>query len=188
MTNFKKKDESRNCRINPKITEEDIVEYVLERFEDLKRNFSMEDLIKFHSCNKYLLMSHNYEKLKILGNIVANHKKEKIDDILLNYEKILKLILNKKPTVKTHTNVLLHIFGFFKTYFSKEQKRKVLNHIEKYRENKIPLGTILCLMEPETYKINSTYLVSQTYFLLYAESTRSNHNNLPIKLFTSIKE
>ena len=100
MTNFKKKDESRNCRINPKITEEDIVEYVLERFEDLKRNFSMEDLIKFHSCNKYLLMSHNYEKLKILGNIVANHKKEKIDDILLNYEKILKLILNKKPTVK----------------------------------------------------------------------------------------
>lgn len=166
-----------------KITEKDVREYVLERFAEVKIKPKMDEIIKFHSSNKYLLMAHNYENLKVLGNILANHKKENIIDLLPQYEKILKLTLNQNPTVKTHTNVLLHIFGFFKTYFNKSQKEEFLNHIDQYRKNKISLGKILCVIEPETYKINSTYLVSQTYFLLYAELSGINSPKGFLKFF-----
>jgi len=166
-----------------KITEKDVREYVLERFADVKIKPTMDEIIKFHSSNKYLLMAHNYENLKVLGNILANHKKENIMDLLTRYEKILKLTLNQNPTVKTHTNVLLHIFGFFKTYFNKSQKEEFLNLIYQYRKSKISLGKILCVIEPKTYKINSTYLVSQTYFLLYAEPSGINSTNTFLEFF-----
>jgi len=167
--------------INPNLTENDIAEYVIDRFEEIKSNPSMEEIIKFHSNNKYLFMAYNQEKLKILGKIVANHEKRKLKELISNYENILKIILRDQPTVKTHINVLMHIFGFFKIYFNKEQKKQFLDLIKDYRENKITLGKILRQIEPSTYQINSLYLVSQSYFLLYSEHDLSNFQKLSSK-------
>ena len=169
-------DRKDNTPIN--LTENDIAEYVIERFAEIQSNPSMEEIIKFHSHNKYLLMAYNQEKLKILGKIVANHEKRKLNDLIHNYENTLKIILRNHPTKKTHINVLMHIFGFFKTYFDKNQKEQFLALIKDYRENKITLGRILRQIEPSTYQINSLYLVSQTYFLLYSEHDLSNFQKL----------
>ena len=57
------------------LNEENITHYVKERFEEIKNDPNMGDLITFHSNNKYLIMAHNQEKLKTMGNIVANKKK-----------------------------------------------------------------------------------------------------------------
>ena len=178
MINSKKTGKPKNEQFHPIITENDITEYVLERFQDVKLNPSMNEIIRFHSNNKYLFMAHNQEKLKILGNIVANHNKKDSKELIDIYESILINILNDSPTVKTHINVLMHIFGFFKTYFNHEQKDKFLNLIEEFRENKITLGKILRQIEPSTYQINSFYLVSQSYFLLYSEPELSNFQKL----------
>ena len=188
MKNYK--DPLNHQRINsiPKITQNDIKQYVLERFKEVKQNSSMDDIIKFHSYNKYLLMAHNQEKLKILGNIVANHQKKNIHDIILDYENHLKITLEKTPTVKTHINVLMHIFGFFGKYFNQIQKKGFLDLIKEYRENRITLGRILCLIEPITYQINATYLVSQTYFLLYSESVINNFGEITPQIFNIKKE
>ena len=172
----------------PKITQNDIKQYVLERFEEIKQSSSMDDMIKFHSSNKYLLMAHNQEKLKILGNIVANHKKRQVCDLLLDYEVNLKDTLNKTPTIKTHINVLMHIFGFFGKFFNQNQKKRYLDLIKKYRENKISLARILYLIEPMTYQINTTYLISQTYFLLYTESVKTNFDEITAQIFTMKKD
>ena len=77
MKNYKDFLNHQNMNSIPEITQADIKQYVLERFEEIKENSSMDDIIKFHSRNKYLLMAYNQEKLKILGNIVANHQKKK---------------------------------------------------------------------------------------------------------------
>ena len=166
-----------------KITQDDVRQFVLERFEEIKQSSSMDEIIKFHSNNKYLLMAHSQEKLKSLGNIVANHQKRHICDLLLEYEVNLNSALKKTPTTKTHINVLMHIFGFFGKYFNQDQKRKYLDLIKEYRDNKIPLGRILCLIEPMTYQINTTYLVSQTYFLLYTEPVKTNFDKTTTEIF-----
>ena len=170
-----------------KITQNDINQFVLERFEEIKKNLSLDEIIRFHSNNKYLLMAHSQEKLKILGNIVANHQKKNVPDLILDYENHLKETLDKTPTVKTHINVLTHIFGFFKKYFDQNQKKVFLDLIKEYRENKIALGKILFLIEPMTYRINTTYLLSQTYFLLYSESVNCSYDKITPQIF-SIKE
>lgn len=153
----------------PKLTENDIAEYVLERFSDLKQSPSMEDLVNFHSNNKYLIMAHSQTYLKELGNIVGNHQKIPLKKVLYNYEKILVNTLKIKPTVKTHINTLMHIFGFFGKYLSQKEKSMFMKFIKDYRENKIELGKILSEIESITYKINNLYLISQTYFLLYSD-------------------
>ena len=153
----------------PKIQECDVAEYVFDRYKDLLKQPSVKDLVTFHSNNKYLLMAHNQEKLKILGNIVANHDKKQLNELLSDYQFYLLQALNCKPTIKTHINVLMHIFGFFGKYLSQKEKQVFLDFVKEYREKKTTLGKILSEIEPITYNIDTMYLVSQTYFLLYSE-------------------
>lgn len=149
--------------------EEDIVNYVLDRFEKLKNEFSFNKLVIFHTNNKFLLMSHDQERLRILGNIIANHKKNTIDQIIKNYEVELRQILSTPVTTKRHVNVLMHIFGHFSKNFDSIQKRIFLNLLEQFRNEKISLGAILWEIDPLIHQYNKTYLISQTYFSLYAE-------------------
>lgn len=150
------------------LSEKDVVLYVKERFEDLKEKPKMSDLVNFHTNNKYLLMAHSQEKLKELGNIVANHHNNKIKKVLENYESCLEDALISQPTIKTHTNVLMHIFGYFGKYFNQNEKNHLLELIKRFRKNQINLGNVLSEIEPITYQFNNMYLVSQTYFLLYS--------------------
>ena len=188
MSKFNDFENQKNTHQISKITEGEITQYVLDRFEEMKQNPTMSELINFHSSNKYLLMAHNQEKLKTLGNIVANHNKRNMTDLIYEYEVNLKNTLRIIPTVRTHINVLMHIFGFFKSYFSQEQKEAFLEHIKNYRENNITLGKILCEIEPLTYQINAMFLISQTYFLLYSESSRSNIEKITSWLSLTKKE
>lgn len=152
-----------------KLTENEISNYVLERFAELKIEPVMEELVNFHTKNKYLLMAHSQVGLKELGNVVANHKKIPLKNILKNYEKTLFRTLKKKPSTKSHTNVLTHIFGYFKKNLNQNEKNIFLELIKDYRNNKITIGKILSEIEPITYRLNNLYLISQTYFLLYSD-------------------
>jgi uncharacterized protein YbgA (DUF1722 family) len=158
----------------PALTENDIIEYVKERFEEVKQDCTMGNLVTFHSNNKYLLLAHNQEKVNALGNIVANHKKIKTAEVIYNYENCLIETLNCTPTVKTHTNVLMHIFGFFGKFLNQKEKKTILRLIKQYRKNQVSLGQVLDKIEPITYQFNNMYLVSQTYFLLYADSNNDS--------------
>lgn len=150
------------------LSEKDVIRYVKERFEELKEEPKMSDLVNFHTNNKYLLMAHDQEKLKNLGNIVANHHNNKIKEVLENYERYLEEALNSQPTIKTHTNVLMHIFGYFGKCFNQKEKKQLLELIKKFRKNQTNLESVLSEMEPITYQFNNMYLLSQTYFLLYS--------------------
>ena len=166
----KEDEETKNVFQMPKLTEKDITEYVLERFYELKRAPRMQDLVNFHSNNKYLIMAHSQIHLKELGNVVANHEKQSLKKVLNKYQEILLKTLKIKPTEKTHINALMHIFGFFGKYLSQKEKSVFIQFVKEYKKGKIKLGKILSEIEPITYKINNTYLISQTYFLLYSDA------------------
>ena len=89
------------------ISEIEVKQYVLERFDDVRKSGRTRNLVEFQAKNKYMVMAHSQEVLKTLGNIVANHKKIPLRDILDKYGKNLQTALEKKPTVKKHANVIL---------------------------------------------------------------------------------
>ena len=158
------------------LSEKDVKEYVMDRFIDVKNSNRIKNLVSFQAMNKYMIMSHDQNELKILGNIVASNKKIKFSKILEDYEEHLRKALEKKPTTKTHSNVLMHILGHFSKDFNNIERKQFLFMIKQFRDERIKIGEVLSEIEPIIYRFNNTYLASQTYFLLYA-------NPLPGNLF-----
>ena len=156
------------------LTEKDIKEFVNERFLEVKKNKKIKELVSFQAMNKHLIMAHDQEQLRVLGRIVASNKKIKLSEIITDYENNLKLALQSKPTIKTHSNVLMHIFGFFSKEFSDLEKAKFFELLMNYKNEEITIGSILAEIHPIVYRFNKTYLASQTYFLLYSNPQQGN--------------
>jgi len=156
------------------LTEKDIKLFVKGRFQEIKKNNKIKELVEFQAMNKFMIMAHSQDQLQVLGRIVASNKKNKLSEILVEYQNHLKLALESKPTIKTHSNVLLHIFGFFSKEFSTLEKDKFFELLQDYKSEKITIGEILAEIHPIVYRFNKTYLASQTYFLLYANVEQGN--------------
>ena len=157
-----------------KLTEKDIKDYVFERFTDVKKSNKIKDLVSFQAMNKHMIMAHNQNELKILGSIVASNKKIKFSEILEKYENHLKIALESEPTIKTHSNIILHIFGFFSKNFSQQEKEEFFELLANFKHGKISIGEVLCEINPTIYRFNNTYLTNQTYFLLYSNPQEGN--------------
>lgn len=165
----------------PKISEDNVKEYIIERFVDVKNTNKIKNLVSFQAMNKYMIMAHDQDELKNLGNIVASYKKVEFSEILTEYEKHLKKSFEKKPTIKTHSNVILHIFGYFSKNFSQLEKEQFFEMLKQFQEEKITIGNILAEINPIICRFNATYLASQTYFLLYSDAQHENIFNILTK-------
>ena len=152
------------------LNEKDVVTFVTDRFSDVKKSKKIAELVEFQAMNKYMLMVHNQEELKILGNLVASHKKINILDILEQYEERLHIALEKEPTTKTHLNVMMHIFGYFSKHFTVSEKILFHELLRHFKDGKISTGKMLSEIAPLIHRFNDTYLARQTYFLLYADT------------------
>ena len=153
------------------ITDKDVKQFVLRQFSSLDTE-DVKKLVKFHTVNKYLLMAHSQEELRVLGKLVANLKGKPKDAILKEYENHLKVALSKEPTLKTNTNVLSKIYAHFRKKLSQDEKDYLLNAIEDFRNQKISLGEILNIVKDFTIKYENTYLARQTFYLLYSDIER----------------
>ena len=153
------------------LTDSEIAEFVKKGFNEVH---SSADLVHFHSINKFLLMAYNLDHTRLLGNIVANHDGLSLGMVLEKYDRHLSVILQSKPTVKLHTNVLQKIFGYFKKDLTSEEKSEILTILSEYRQGEQTLNDVLVLLEKLTRKFQKTYLVRQTYFLLYSKVSKSN--------------
>jgi len=156
------------------IEEKDVKAYLIERFEEVNNSNKIKNLVSFQAMNKYMIMAHSQVELKILGNIVASYKKIPFSEILIEYEQHLKKSLENKPTINTHSNVIMHIFGSFSKKFSQREKEQYFKLLKQFQDKEITIGNILSEINPIIYRLNNTYLASQTYFLLYSDLQPGN--------------
>ncbi len=137
----------------------------------------MKDLVHFQTINKYLFMAHGPNELKELGNIVANHKELSFSEVKEEYEMVLRKIVKKSPTIKSHSNTLYHISGHFRKLLPPIEKQFIKKSIEDYTSKKITLNQILGTLKFLTSKYDRTYLTKQTYFLLYSDAILNEFEN-----------
>lgn len=152
------------------ISEQNVEKYITRRFNQVKKSKKITELTRFQASNKYMMMAHSQEELKILGNIVASYKKRPLSKILEEYEIHLTKCLENQPTIKKHANVILHIYGYFSKNFTLHEKEKFWHTLERFKNQEIWLGDVLAGINPMIFKFDNTYLVNQTYFLLYSKS------------------
>ena len=78
---MKKSQEIVNEKIQ-KVSEKDIIGFVQTRFDEVKKSKKVKELVEFQAMNKYMIMCHDQNELKNLGNIVASNKKVELSEIL----------------------------------------------------------------------------------------------------------
>ena len=123
----------------------------------------MGNLIDFHSRHKLLIMSHSPSHSRLMGKLVAGGKAMAMEDLFAQYETLLIEALRLKTTLKKNINALQHIMGYFKNQLSPDEKQELLEIIEQYRQEYVPLIVPVTLLNHYVRKYKQPYLAQQVY-------------------------
>ena len=153
-------------RLNNPAIRENFIERVFT-FKRWRESFaerrSMGNLVKFHTCNKLLLLSHSQNHYRQMGKLVAGGKKLPIKALYSQYEQLLMDALELKTTIKKNNNVLQHLMGYFKKQLSADEKQELLEIFDQYRRWLVPLIVPITLINHFVRKYDQPYLKMQTY-------------------------
>lgn len=138
--------------------------FVFRRWHEFKKKHgSVNGLIEFHTNHKLQILAHSPGHYAILGGLVADGKKLRRRNILTEYFGILTKGMKRIATVKKNTNVLMHSVGYFKKYLSSDEKQELLEVIDDYRREFIPLIVPVTLIRHYVRKFDVPYLKRQYY-------------------------
>lgn len=135
--------------------------------EFLATSPSFNELVKFHTSYKYLIYAKSHEAYKTMGNIVANHEKKSIEEVLSLYKEAFLQAISMKGSIKNTYNVLLHIYGYFKKVISKDEKEEILKTIDEYKAQIIPLIAVIKIINLYTHRFDMEYLKTQKFLKPY---------------------
>jgi uncharacterized protein YbgA (DUF1722 family)/uncharacterized protein YbbK (DUF523 family) len=154
--------------------------FTLATFRTVKETGLLQQLLKFHTENKFLLMGYSQKELRILGNVLANQDKQPLDNVFSDYEHHLFLAFSKAPRYTSEINVLDHAFGYISQDLSTQEKQFYAGLIEKFRNGQISLSVPINLVRSWVIRFEQPYLLPQTFFqpypdeLLDVEAIKSN--------------
>ena len=143
--------------------------YILASFRKMKESGSLNELIKFHSNNKMLLMAYNQENMRKMGRIIGNPDKKPFNGLISKYQTIFYDSLIYPPTIKSNINILMHSMGYFSKELTHNEKSFFLDAIDKYRNEIFPLLVCLNILKSWIIRFNNEYLAGQTFFEPYPE-------------------
>ena len=136
----------------------------------------LKELIEFHTTHKLLLMSHSQKHYTHLGKMVAGAGKRDRESLFPQYIVSFMEALKFQATTKKHTNVLMHIAGYFKKNLTTDEKAELLEVIETFHKGLVPLIVPITLLNHYVRKYDEQYLKKQYYLNPHpAELMLRNH-------------
>lgn len=155
-------------RLNDPRLRENFIEriFVFYRWQRIKttENRRFRDLIEFHERHKLILMAHSPDLLRKLGRIIASGSDRGLNETLISeYEALLWKAMKLLSTPRKHSNVLYHCMGFLKKHLSSDEKQELIELIEAYRAENIPLIVPITLINHYVRKYKPSYLEAQYY-------------------------
>ena len=121
------------------------------------------NLVDFHTQNKLLILSHSPKHYQVMGKLVAQAKEVPIKELYTQYQILLTEALKLKTTAKKNANVLQHMMGYFRGQLSSDEKKELLEVIDLYRKELIPLIVPITLINHYVRKYDQPYLKKQIY-------------------------
>ncbi len=92
---------------------------------------------------------------------MANHEKLCIDEVLKLYRAEMSLLLEHPFRREAMVNTLYHAYGLITEGLTAEEKEYIINTIEEYRDKRIPLRAVTCLLEGQALRFGQQYLLDQ---------------------------
>ncbi|HWR02528.1 MAG TPA: DUF523 and DUF1722 domain-containing protein [Humidesulfovibrio sp.] len=166
-------------RLNDPALRENFIErvFVMHRWRTLlEQGFSLGRLVDFHTRHKLLVMAHSVVHYRSLGKLVAEGGKLPPAELQHAYLSGLMEALRLTATVKKHANALSHVMGYFKRRLSADEKQELLEIIESYASELLPLIVPVTLLNHYVRKFGESYLAGQWYLHPHpAELKLRNH-------------
>lgn len=154
-------------RLCDPILRENFIErvFVYQRWRDLlAAGLTPAKLIDFHADHKYILMAHDQENARQLGQLVA--QAGTVSDVMqlaAAYIPLLMATLSKRVSRGQHTNVLMHLLGYLKTQLDAADREELLETIQQYRLGYVPLVVPLTLLKHHFRRYPQPYIERQHY-------------------------
>ena len=138
--------------------------FALARWREvLAKGMTRGNLVDFHTRHKLLILSHNPKHYQMMGQLVARAKTIPLRQLYDQYQSVLMEALQLKTTPKKNANVLQHMMGYFKDQLSPDEKQELLEIIELYRKEYLPLIVPITLIKHYVRKYDESYLKEQDY-------------------------
>ncbi|MFV0264695.1 MAG: YbgA family protein [Kluyvera sp.] len=130
-------------------------------------------LIAFHSRYKLHLLAHSQPGYREIGPFIARiHEWDDLAAFFVAYREKLMAILQQPASRKNHTNVLMHIQGYFRKQLNDRQRAELRNAIDDYHAGLLPILAPLTLLKHYLAEHPDAYLQTQRYFAPYPDSLR----------------
>lgn len=129
----------------------------------LNGRLSRKALVEFHAAHKFLLLAHSRKHYDALGKLVANAKQHSPSELKRRYAEAFMQTLSFKTTAKKNADVLYRMLGFFKKLLSEVERRDVIETIEDYRKERVPLIVPVTLIRHHVRKHQVAHLAGQVY-------------------------
>ncbi|AWH88243.1 YbgA family protein [Limnobaculum parvum] len=153
--------------------------YALHELNQLRQQgLTRGALMAYHSRYKLLLLAHSQPDYRELGRFVAAmHEWSQLEDFFVEYRQRLMDLLSHQATRRNHTNVLMHVQGYFRPHLNPRQRHELTSLIERYRQGTQPLLAPVTLLKHYMSEFPDAYLAGQRYFDLWPEALRLRYGH-----------
>jgi len=138
--------------------------FTLKRWREvITKKESRGNVVEFHTKHKLLILSHSPRHYQIMGKLVAQAKDLSLKELYWQYQTWLMESVRLKASPQKNANVLQHMMGYFKEQLSSDEKQELLEVIDNYRQEYIPLIVPITLVQHYVRKYDQPYLKEQVY-------------------------
>lgn len=168
-------------RLNDAVLRENFIERVYALYELnmlWRKGLTRGGLIAFHSRYKLSLLAHSQPEYRELGRFVAHIDRwNSLEAFTLEYRSRLMQLMTHKATRRNHTNVLMHVQGYFRRQLNAAQRQELTQLIDSYRQGMQPLLAPIALLKHYMAEYPDSYLAEQRYFEPYPEALRLRYGH-----------
>jgi len=167
MSNFPALPIEEEGRLGDPVLRENFIHrvFIFQRWKQmLSQDVKAATITEFHARHKLILMSHDQQEYRRLGQLVSAISQWDIGEFCARYLATLMMILKIPATRKNHVNVLQHIQGYLKRDLDKDDKKALSETIEQYRNGLLPLIVPITLLRHHFRKCPNEY-INHSYYM-----------------------
>lgn len=153
-------------RLNDPALRENFIErvFVYHRWQQLLHTgLTPSALVAFHTQHKFNVLAHDEVIYRELGRLVAQAGNRDLGELSALYIRELMTALKQAATAQRHANVLMHIMGYVKQQLDSADKAELLQVIDAYRRQQVPLIVPITLLQHHLRRHPDDYIAQQYY-------------------------
>ena len=129
----------------------------------LESQWTIGDLVRFHTSEKFLLMAHSPSHYQELGRLVANAKGMDRSELEEQYRTLYMTALKRKASKGRNTHVLQHMEGYLREHLGDRAREELARVLADYSAGLIPLVVPVTLLAHYARVHDVEYLRGQYY-------------------------